>query len=156
MSGYRVTELLQSRGDPDAQYALTRGYISGAVGPNETLIAAPATFPVANSRENLLWVVVPEYSTVRPIGPCAWNADHGTNLPAQFAPCVIGFDNEELPTVLWWQADTDFATESGGEGLAGLYVGPTAPKPPTGSGSYLWFETNAGETEVLELRLGKA
>jgi hypothetical protein len=144
-----TTQLLQSTGDPVEQSRVVRGYIS-------TNRPAPAGFPVPGSEANLLWVITPETSLERPWGPCQWNADHGSTLPAQGAECDIVFDDHEIPTVVWWAAKTSFATGSGGEGVAGIYVGPTAPKPPVGSGSYLWVETNVGETEVLEIRLGKA
>jgi hypothetical protein len=37
-----------------------------------------------------------------------------------------------------------------------IFIGHTAPSVPAGTGLYLWFETNVAETEVLEVRLGKA
>ena len=103
MSANKVTELLQSRGDPVEQPPLIRGYISGAVGASKALLTAPEGFPAPGSETNLLWVIAPEYSTVKPLGPCQWNADHGKTLPAQFAKCVLAFDNEDVPTVLWWE-----------------------------------------------------
>jgi hypothetical protein len=105
MAANRVTEVFQSRGDPTNLEALLRGYISGAVGPSGSLLTEPDGFCVGDSEENLVWVVTPEYSTVRPLGPCRWNADHGATLPAQFAKCVVAIDNNNVPTVLWWEGE---------------------------------------------------
>lgn len=95
MSGAGVTELLQGRADVVEQSRIVRGYISR----NRP---APTGFPVPGSAENLLWVITPETSLDRPLGPCWWNADHGATLAAQGAECVVIFDDQEVPTVLWW------------------------------------------------------
>ena len=101
MASNKVTELLQSRGDFVDQQPLVRGYISGAVGPGSSLLAAPTGF--CNGTEQTLWVVAPEYSVSRPLGPCQWNQDHGATLPVQYAKCVVAFDTEGVPTVVWWE-----------------------------------------------------
>jgi hypothetical protein len=90
-----TTQLLQSTGDPVEQSRVVRGYIS-------TNQPAPTGFPTPGSQENLLWVIDPEASVDRPLGPCQWNADHGATLPAQGAECVVITDNQEVPTVVWW------------------------------------------------------
>ena len=89
------TELLESRGAPTPESRLVRGEIS----PNRP---APTGFPKVGSQENLVWVILPEQTLDRPVGPCWWNADHGATLPAQGAPCVVMFDNTDTPTVIWW------------------------------------------------------
>jgi hypothetical protein len=58
---------------------------------------------VPGSEENLLWVITPEYSTERPLGPCQWSADHGASLPAPGAAVVVAFDAQGIPTVVWWE-----------------------------------------------------
>ena len=113
MSGYRVTELLESRGDPTELEPLIRGRVSGAVGPSKSLISAPAGFPTANSEENLLWVVAPGYSTTNPLGPCHWTAEHGITLPSHGAQVIVAFDSERIPTVLWWEGNQAASGETG-------------------------------------------
>ena len=103
MSANKVTELLQSRGDFTPQPPAIRGYVSGAVGPSNALLTAPEGFPTVGGETNLLWVVSPEYDLTRPLGPCQWGAIHGATLPAQYAACVILIDNEQQPTVVWWE-----------------------------------------------------
>lgn len=105
MSANRVTEIFQSRGDPVELPAAIRGYVSGAVGPAGSLLTAPAAFPKPGSEENLLWVIAPEYSTVRPFGPCPWMPVWGKTLPAQYAKVVVTVDNENVPTVVWWEGE---------------------------------------------------
>jgi hypothetical protein len=102
MAANRVTEVFQSRGDPTELEAVLRGYVSGAVGPSGSLLTAPSANVVPGSEENLLWVIVPGYSTVRPFGPCEWTPLWGKTLPAQFAKVVLMVDNERIPTVVWW------------------------------------------------------
>jgi len=96
MAGNAVTQLLQSRGDPVEQRSVLRGYVS-------TLLPAPTGFPEPGSDANLLWVITPEYSTDRPLGPCQWSADHGTSLPTQGAAVVVAIDAAGIPTVVWWE-----------------------------------------------------
>ena len=114
MSGNKVTELLQSRGDFVEQPPVIRGYVSGAVGASGALITAPAAFPTLGSEQNLLWVLAPEYSTTRPLGPCQWPAIHGTRLPAQFAKVVVTVDTEGVPTVVWWEGAQKEPTPAAG------------------------------------------
>ena len=95
MSGANVTQLLQGRGDEVEQSRVVRGYIS-------TNRPAPIGFPVPGSEENLLWVIIPETSIDRTLGPCWWNADHGATLPEQGAEVVVIFDSREIPTVIFW------------------------------------------------------
>lgn len=95
MSGANTTQLLQGRGDVVEQSPVVRGYISR----NRP---APTGFPKIGSEENLLWVITPETSVERPLGPCWWNADHGATLPVQGAECVVVTDSEGVGTVLWW------------------------------------------------------
>jgi hypothetical protein len=90
-----TTQLLQSTGDTAEQSRVVRGYIS-------TNRPAPTGFPAPGSEENLLWVITPETSVERPLGPCWWNADHGATLPAQGAECVVLTDDQEVPTVIFW------------------------------------------------------
>jgi hypothetical protein len=98
MSGADVTELLQGRGDVVEQSPVVRGYIS-------TNRPAPTGFPKVGSEENLVWVITPETSVDRPLGPCRWNADHGATLPAQGAACVVVTDNQGVGTVVWWEGN---------------------------------------------------
>jgi len=98
MSGANVTELLQGRGDVVEESPAVRGYIS-------LNRPAPTGFPKVGSEENLVWVVTPETSVDRPLGPCWWNADHGATLPAQGAECVVLTDNKGIGTVIWWAAN---------------------------------------------------
>jgi len=95
MSGANVADLLKSTADVNVQPKVIRGYIS-------TNRAAPTGFPVPDSEDNLLWVISPAYSLDRPIGPCWWNADHGASLPAQGTEVVVIFDDQEIPTVIFW------------------------------------------------------
>jgi hypothetical protein len=95
MSGADVIQLLRSTADPVEQSRVVRGYISR----NRP---APTGFPVPGSLDNLLWVITPETSLDRPLGPCWWNADHGATLPAQGAECVVMMDDQEIPTVVSW------------------------------------------------------
>lgn len=95
MSGANVTDLLKGTAEVVEQPRVVRGYIS-------TNRPAPTGFPVPGSEENLLWVITPETSVERPLGPCWWNADHGATLPAQGAECVVIFDTKEVPTVIFW------------------------------------------------------
>lgn len=97
MAANRVTEGLESRGDPVEQRPVLRGYVS-------TLRPAPTNFPEPGSEANLLWVVAPGYSLDRPLGPCWWNADHGATLPKQGNTVVVNFDDKGIPTVVSWEA----------------------------------------------------
>jgi hypothetical protein len=91
-----TSQLLQGTGDPVEESRVVRGYVS-------TSRPSPTGFPIPGSEVNLLWVITPETSVERPLGPCWWNADHGATLPAQGAECVVLTDNEEVPTVIFWQ-----------------------------------------------------
>lgn len=89
MGGVNTTQLLASTGDPIEQPVLVRGYVS-------TIRPAPLSF------SEPVWVIVPGYSTDRPLGPCEWPAIHGSSLPLQGAECVVGFDDQHKPTLVWW------------------------------------------------------
>jgi hypothetical protein len=95
MAGPDVRQLLQGRDDEVEESPVVRGYIS-------TNRPAPTGFPKVGSEANLLWVITPETSVERPLGPCWWNADHGATLPAQGAECVVLVDNQGHGTVIWW------------------------------------------------------
>src|ERR1035441_1872324 len=82
-----------------------------SVGPAGSLLTAPASFPVANSQENLLWVIAPGYSITNPLGPCRWAAEYGSTLPSNEATCIVAFDNENIPTVLWWEGEVKSSAE---------------------------------------------
>jgi hypothetical protein len=84
-----TTELLRD-GGPTAQRPNASGYVSR----NRP---APTTF------EDQLWVILPDYSTDRPFGPCEWGAIHGATLPAPGARVTVTFDDRDVPVVVWWQ-----------------------------------------------------
>lgn len=94
MGGVNTTQLLASTGDPIEQPVLVRGYVS-------TVRPAPISF------SEPVWVIVPGYSTDRPLGPCEWPAIHGASLPLQGAECVVGFDDQHKPTLVWWSGAYD-------------------------------------------------
>lgn len=95
------TALLKGQGDPIEQSPLVRGYVS-------TNRPAPGDFPKVGDTTNLLWVIVPGYTLQRPLGPCQWGAIHGATLPSQGAEVLVGFDEGNIPTVLWWAGETVF------------------------------------------------
>ena len=124
MSGNHVTELVKGRGEVVEQRPVLRGYISAFVGTSKgKQITTPSAFPIPGGEHNLAWVVTPEYSTVRPLGPCQWTAEHGSRLPKQFAKCVVSMDDEGIPTIVWWEGEQKEpeggggGTYSAGEGL---------------------------------------
>lgn len=82
-----TTALLRSAGDPIGLPPVARGYI----------LKAPLTF------DEPVWVILPEGSTERPYGPCEWGAIHGATLPATGAACVVVFDEQEHPTIVYWE-----------------------------------------------------
>ncbi len=90
---------------------LARGYI----------LTAPSSFSES------VKVVIPEGSTERTYGPCKWSKVNGTAKPAAGAACVIAFDNEHFPTVVWWEGTTP---TSGNEvaGVVRAFVGITLPE----------------------------
>jgi hypothetical protein len=81
-----VTQLVRQAGT-ESYPSSARGYI----------LAAPISFDVP------LDVILPAGSTERHYGPCAWGAIHGATLPAAGAECVVVFDEQNQPTVVWWQ-----------------------------------------------------
>lgn len=83
-----------SLADPIEQAGLVKGFVS-------TNREAPTGFP--NGTENLLWVIIPDYSLERPVGPCQWTAEWGTTLPKQGTPVLVAFDEENFPIVVWWE-----------------------------------------------------
>lgn len=87
-----TTALLRSAGDPIGLPPVARGYI----------LKAPLSF------NEPVWVILPEGSTERPYGPCAWGAIHGAALPATGAACVVVFDEQNHPTVVWWDGEPEF------------------------------------------------
>ena len=108
MGASRVTEALRGRGEFVQQSPLVRGTVAGAVGPvlsgtTRSKTSVPTGFPTLTTEENLLWVTSPRYSTGALIGPCEWTAEHGTTLPAQGAACLVAFDSQNRPTVVWWE-----------------------------------------------------
>lgn len=79
---------------PTGYASLQRGYISGgATHPK----AAPTAFTEG------VWVILPEGSTEHLYGPCKWPAIHGTSKPQAGAVCVVGFDEQNHPVVVWWE-----------------------------------------------------
>lgn len=134
MASNRVTEGLESRGDPVEQRAVLRGYVS-------TLRPAPTNFPEPGSEANLLWVVAPGYSLDRPLGPCWWNADHGATLPEQGDTVVVNFDNEGIPTVVSWEASRTPEPQPS--------LVSTLPSEPT-DGQEIYFQNTAmGEKGIV-------
>lgn len=93
-----VQELAQARGTLREESRVVRGYIS-------TNRPAPTGFPTVGGEENLVWVVLPEQTLDRVVGPCWWSADHGATLPAPGAACVVMFDNTDTPWVVAWQGN---------------------------------------------------
>lgn len=47
-------------------------------------------------------VILPAASTERHYGPCDWLAGHGTTLPQEGDECVVVFDEQNHPTIVWW------------------------------------------------------
>ena len=74
------------------QPAVEDGYVS-------TVQPAPTAFT------DKLYVIVPEYSTTVPLGPCEWGAIHGSTLPAQGAAVQVAFGSGEIPIprIVWWE-----------------------------------------------------
>ena len=72
------------------QRTVVDGYVS-------TVQPAPTGF------DEPLYVIVPEYSTTVPFGPCEWGAIHGATLPKQGAKVVMVFDEREVPVIVWWE-----------------------------------------------------
>lgn len=62
--------------------------------------------------------------------------------------------DQNRPIVL--QAISGAGVSSSSSHTQNVFIGHTAPSVPAGTGLYLWFETNLANTEVLEVRLGKA
>jgi len=80
-----------ARANPSSAYSgIVAGYVS-------------SVRPAPRSFDDPVWVVVPEYSTERPFGPCAWPAIHGNTLPAAGASAWIAFDTEGAPLVISWE-----------------------------------------------------
>lgn len=69
---------------------LARGYIV----PTR---AAPSSYSEG------VYVILPEGSTEHLYGPCKWLAGHGTTKPQPGSACVVGFDDHNEPTILWWE-----------------------------------------------------
>ncbi len=61
------------------------------------------TKPAPTSFSEGVFVVLPEGSSEHLYGPCKWGAIHGTAKPQPGAACVVGFDEQNQPTVLWWE-----------------------------------------------------
>lgn len=81
-----VTQLVRQAA-PIPYSPVARGYIGkGAVTFND-----------------LLEVILPEGSTERHYGPCPFPAIHGATLPAEGAVCVVVFDEQNHPTIVWWE-----------------------------------------------------
>ena len=116
----RIAELLQSPANPIEQRSIIRGYIS-------TNRPAPTAFTQEGSTENWLWVIVPEYSTERPFGPCKWTAEHGITLPSQGAEVMLAFDESNFPTVIWWEGETVFAADERSLAVAGTVTSEEFP-----------------------------
>jgi hypothetical protein len=95
MSGASITELLKSPASAVEEERIVRGYVS----KNRP---APTELPKVGSKSQWLWVIIPEYSLERPIGPCFWTPLWGKTLPVQGTEVVVAFDNEEHPTVISW------------------------------------------------------
>lgn len=122
-----VTQLVRQAA-PGSYSSLARGYI----------LAAPTSFAEPVN------VVLPAGSTERHYGPCAWGAIHGARLPEAGAQCVVGFDEQNQPTVLWWE---------------GQYEGPwpfvlgIAPARPVITGTAIYVssagsDSNSGRSEA--------
>lgn len=96
-------------------------------GEVSNLQATPRTFT------DQLFVIVSEYSTTVPFGPCEWGAIHGRTLPAQGAKCRMTFDPETgVPIIVWWegtQSEAGVVTLSGTPGKA-IVTAPSV-KPST-------------------------
>lgn len=110
----------------------------GVIAPSH---AAPATF------SEPVWVILPEGSSEHLYGPCAWPAIHGTAKPQPGAACVVGFDEQNQPTVLWWegkQTEHQLAAPGGMVARATgskLLVSATHDAFVTAS---VWFKAEAG------------
>src|ERR1700674_4585358 len=85
----------------------SEGYVS-------TARPAPVGF------EDPVWVILPEHSTERPVGPLAWPAIHGNTLPTQGTRVTVIFDGEQVPKLVWWDgAQTGGTGPPGPEGKEG-------------------------------------
>lgn len=101
----------------------------GTTGESPLLAGTIAT-PAPESFTDELWVLLPEFSDERPFGPCQWGAIHGAGLPAAGAKCVLAFDDEETPVVIWW-APTE-----------GSSIVSTLPASPY-DGQIVYYQTTA-------------
>ena len=61
--------------------------------------------PAPKAFSDVLWVIVPAYSTEHPYRCVRWGEIHGKTLPAQGAECSIAMSAEGHPTVLWWAGE---------------------------------------------------
>lgn len=66
------------------------------------LLAGVVATPAPTSLDGELWVLLPELSTERPVGPCKWAALRGTTLPAVGTPVRLMFDDAGVPVVVSW------------------------------------------------------
>jgi hypothetical protein len=80
-----------NRSGPTPERPVVGGYVSRSR-------EAPKSF------SDPLWVIVPGYSTETPY-KCEWGTIHGKTLPAQGARVVVVFDDNEVPTVVFWAGE---------------------------------------------------
>lgn len=83
-----VTQLNRHAG-PISQRQVISGFVSTAQ-------------PAPTGLDGTVYVIAPGYSIDRPLGPCKFTAVHGATLPAQGAECLVVFDDEGVPVVVWW------------------------------------------------------
>lgn len=81
------TTQLVRQATPTEYPAVARGYIN----------STPAAF------SDLVDVILPAGSTERHYGPCPWPAIHGARKPEAGDLCVLVFDEQNHPTVVWWE-----------------------------------------------------
>jgi hypothetical protein len=124
-----VTQLVRQAGT-ESYSPVARGYISKVL-------------TVAEGVE----VILPAGSTERHYGPCKVAALWGTTEPKVGAACVIVFDEQNQPTVVWWDG-----VYGGEEDSDILPISNTLPAGPV-NGQLIYYQEKGtvGESEMEKL-----